>query len=100
MDDIIVHMGDLRSTRRLGAAYLRTCKVARWRSRPFGRWEAEAWYVPASVIAEHGLQPLAEVDAYLARHKASQGRRKPPKACQVGHAVDARARRHLAEMAR
>lgn len=69
-----VHRGDLKATRKLGSAYLRTCQVGQWRnkgskSRPY--WEPLSWLVRAGILTQQDITPISEDEARENRNKMS-----------------------------
>jgi hypothetical protein len=70
-----VHRGDIKATRKLGAAYLRKCKVGRWRNKGTSRhpaWQPLSWLVPAGVLGRLGVTPLTQEEAEASREKMSR----------------------------
>lgn len=46
----IVNNTDVELAAKLGAEYLRSCKVAEWKELPGGRWAPMAWHVPVEAV--------------------------------------------------
>lgn len=69
-----VHRGDLKVTRKLGAAYLRTCTVGEWRNKGTTRnpyWQPLSWLVPAGILARYGCTPISQEEAEARRAEMS-----------------------------